>query len=172
MVSPAGCMIAPKPVLASHGRHAWPEPQAVLGRNGVQVILTPELLVKSACRHWDGGRSMGQTRVLGVKSRSCWLCACVAAQEDAHSVVLEMEGAPKTGFFGVFDGHGGKEVARFTALYLVRRPGAPLLCSLTSAALDLQCRMLCQLSLRHLSMGSARACASSIVCMFANHQKQ
>ncbi len=45
------------------------------------------------------------------------------SQEDAHSVVLEMEGAPKTGFFGVFDGHGGKEVARFTALYLVSSCG-------------------------------------------------
>ncbi len=43
----------------------------------------------------------------------------IFAQEDAHSIFLEMEDASKTGFFGVFDGHGGKEVARFVALYLV-----------------------------------------------------
>ncbi|CAL8469876.1 g9418 [Coccomyxa elongata] len=40
--------------------------------------------------------------------------------EDAHSILLEMENSSKTGFFGVFDGHGGKEVARFVALYLAR----------------------------------------------------
>ena len=39
-------------------------------------------------------------------------------QEDAHSVVLNLDNS-KSGFFGVFDGHGGKEVAKFSALYLV-----------------------------------------------------
>ena len=40
------------------------------------------------------------------------------AQEDAHSVVLDVDGQTHTGFFGVFDGHGGKEVARFAAAHL------------------------------------------------------
>ena len=38
--------------------------------------------------------------------------------EDAHSVVLDLDGSPHSGFFGVFDGHGGKEVAKFCASHL------------------------------------------------------
>lgn len=45
-------------------------------------------------------------------------------QEDAHATVLNVsdaEGQDSTiGFFGVFDGHGGKEVALFAAKHLVR----------------------------------------------------
>ncbi|CAL5218962.1 g716 [Coccomyxa viridis] len=39
--------------------------------------------------------------------------------EDAHSIVLDLD-TTKAGFFGVFDGHGGKEVAKFSAVYLAK----------------------------------------------------
>lgn len=46
--------------------------------------------------------------------------------EDAHAVVLDVD-QERTGFFGVFDGHGGKEVAKFAAKHLAdelsRSPG-------------------------------------------------
>lgn len=50
----------------------------------------------------------------------------VLLQEDAHSIVLQLDGSdgggqadPTVGLFGVFDGHGGKEVAKFVANHLV-----------------------------------------------------
>lgn len=47
-------------------------------------------------------------------------------QEDAHAVVLDLDPAAKCGFFAVFDGHGGKEVAKFCALYMVRWAASPI----------------------------------------------
>lgn len=38
--------------------------------------------------------------------------------EDAHSAVLDVDSKTRTGFFAVFDGHGGKEVAKFCANHL------------------------------------------------------
>lgn len=44
-------------------------------------------------------------------------------QEDAHLSALDFDN--NSSLFGVFDGHGGSEVAKYAALYLVRNP--PLL---------------------------------------------
>lgn len=38
--------------------------------------------------------------------------------EDAHAAVLDVDGNSRTGVFAVFDGHGGKEVAKFCAAHL------------------------------------------------------
>ncbi len=47
-------------------------------------------------------------------------------QEDAHATVLQLEADGRTAMFGVFDGHGGKQVAKYVAQHLVRpRPGRP-----------------------------------------------
>lgn len=40
-------------------------------------------------------------------------------QEDAHCAVLEVDPENQTGFFGVFDGHGGQEVAKYCSLRMV-----------------------------------------------------
>ena len=40
-----------------------------------------------------------------------------ALQEDAHLAALDVDGSSSV--FGVFDGHGGREVAKFVSLYLV-----------------------------------------------------
>ena len=44
----------------------------------------------------------------------------VALQEDAHATVLQLDPGGSTAMFGVFDGHGGKQVAKYTAQHLVR----------------------------------------------------
>ena len=43
-------------------------------------------------------------------------------QEDAHTTVLDVSDSGKDsgiGLFGVFDGHGGKAVAKFVAKHMV-----------------------------------------------------
>ena len=39
-------------------------------------------------------------------------------QEDAHVVKLELSGVSNAAFFGVYDGHGGAEVARYCSLHM------------------------------------------------------
>ncbi|TKW22108.2 hypothetical protein SEVIR_4G204600v4 [Setaria viridis] len=50
----------------------------------------------------------------GLSSMQGWR----ATMEDAHSALLDLDN--DTAFFGVFDGHGGKVVAKFCAKYLHR----------------------------------------------------
>ena len=42
----------------------------------------------------------------------------VSLQEDAHLAALNVDN--KCSVFGVFDGHGGREVAKYVSMYLVR----------------------------------------------------
>lgn len=39
-------------------------------------------------------------------------------QEDAHVARLNLDGHPDRAFFGIFDGHGGAQVAKFCAKYM------------------------------------------------------
>lgn len=55
----------------------------------------------------------------GSLSQHCLL----RLQEDAHNVVLNLVDSQR-GFFGVFDGHDGKDVAKFSVLHLVMVPPA------------------------------------------------
>jgi protein phosphatase 1G len=48
----------------------------------------------------------------GLSSMQGWR----ASMEDAHSALLDLD--TETAFFGVFDGHGGRVVAKFCAKYL------------------------------------------------------
>ncbi|CAN7136938.1 unnamed protein product [Brassica rapa subsp. narinosa] len=48
----------------------------------------------------------------GLSSMQGWR----ATMEDAHAAILDVD--DKTSFFGVYDGHGGKVVAKFCAKYL------------------------------------------------------
>ncbi|GJN19171.1 hypothetical protein PR202_gb06414 [Eleusine coracana subsp. coracana] len=48
----------------------------------------------------------------GLSSMQGWR----ASMEDAHSALLDLDS--ETAFFGVFDGHGGRVVAKFCAKYL------------------------------------------------------
>ena len=54
--------------------------------------------------------------------------ANLLVQEDAHAIELDLQsdGKPKASMFGVFDGHGGKEVARFTAMHIVSSVHGPV----------------------------------------------
>ncbi|KAK9818683.1 hypothetical protein WJX74_005666 [Apatococcus lobatus] len=52
----------------------------------------------------------------GVAAMQGWR----SEMEDAHAVCLNIDESFPTGFFAVFDGHGGKEVARFCAIYMAR----------------------------------------------------
>jgi hypothetical protein len=43
-------------------------------------------------------------------------------QEDAHLIEPAVDNDDSVGVFAVFDGHGGKEVAAFAAIYMVCTP--------------------------------------------------
>lgn len=41
--------------------------------------------------------------------------------KDAHSVSLSLKNHPNTGFFAIFDGHGGSRASQYVAEYLLER---------------------------------------------------
>ena len=41
-------------------------------------------------------------------------------QEDAHAVALGLADRNDAALFAIYDGHGGKEVAKFAAVHMVR----------------------------------------------------
>ncbi|KAG9063580.1 Protein phosphatase 2C 2 [Linnemannia hyalina] len=41
-----------------------------------------------------------------------------ATMDDAHTILLDVEGAPGTAFFAVYDGHGGDTVAKYSGDHL------------------------------------------------------
>ena len=41
-------------------------------------------------------------------------------QEDAHAVALDLADRDDAALFAIYDGHGGKEVAKFAAVHMVR----------------------------------------------------
>lgn len=46
----------------------------------------------------------------------------VAVQEDTYAAEVPLDGTYGEAMFGLYDGHGGAEVARFSALHMVRIP--------------------------------------------------
>lgn len=48
---------------------------------------------------------------IAESSRKDWLLTCFWLQEDAHIADAQFNGDPEQALFGVFDGHGGREVA-------------------------------------------------------------
>lgn len=57
------------------------------------------------------------------------------SQEDAHTTILDVSDSGKesgVGLFGVFDGHGGKAVAKFVAKHMVLFQCCPATLHLTS----------------------------------------
>ena len=44
----------------------------------------------------------------------------VVPQEDAHAIALGLADRPDAALFAIYDGHGGKEVAKFAAEHMVR----------------------------------------------------
>ena len=41
-------------------------------------------------------------------------------QEDAHAIALGLADRDDAALFAIYDGHGGKEVAKFAAVHMVR----------------------------------------------------
>ncbi|KAK4256652.1 hypothetical protein QN277_006349 [Acacia crassicarpa] len=71
----------------------------------LQEIQTPKLNDSKALKDNISLSGIG-FGVFSVKGKK--LC-----MEDAHKIVSSLEGDPKKGFFGVYDGHGGRKAAEF-----------------------------------------------------------
>jgi serine/threonine protein phosphatase PrpC len=56
--------------------------------------------------------------VVGVSFAEDMNPACRSTMEDAHAVVDAFGGDPGCGYYGIYDGHGGRNVAEFLRLHL------------------------------------------------------
>lgn len=86
-------------------RIVWPPKWAILFKKMGTYLSTPKTEKFSE----DGEN--GRVRY-GLSSMQGWR----ATMEDAHAAVPDLDNS--TSFFGVYDGHGGKVVAKFCAKYL------------------------------------------------------
>lgn len=51
-------------------------------------------------------------------SQSCVHCTCL---QDAHTIVMNVDGTERTSFFAVFDGHGGSLVSGVSASHVLNK---------------------------------------------------
>ncbi|KAM0837172.1 hypothetical protein ACQ4PT_061838 [Festuca glaucescens] len=81
---------------------------------GVEICFLAKMGVYLSTPKTDKLSEDGENDKLkfGLSSMQGWR----ASMEDAHSALLDLDN--ETAFFGVFDGHGGRVVAKFCAKYL------------------------------------------------------
>jgi protein phosphatase 1G len=75
---------------------------------GMGAYLTTPCTVKDSIDGADERFGFGVSEMQGWRKN----------MEDAHVSQLKLPGAPDVALFGVFDGHGGKEVSQFCAKYM------------------------------------------------------
>jgi len=75
--------------------------------------VTPKLETNSEAPHKSASKNCTSVRDYGVACDQNFKCR--RRMEDAHYLEDGFNGDPHSGFFGVYDGHGGKEAAIFAS---------------------------------------------------------